>query len=92
MTLTDATTSGLPVVATRTGGVATIVDDGVTGFLVDAEHPVAESVAALVRLAEPGVWHRMSAAAQRRGTEDLSWEHWATTAVEVCSGVRRRTL
>ncbi len=47
VTLTDATASGLPVVATRTGGVPSIVDDGVTGFLVDADDPVREAVAAL---------------------------------------------
>jgi glycosyltransferase involved in cell wall biosynthesis len=89
VTLTDATTSGLPVVATRTGGVATIVDDGVTGFLVDAESPVAGSVAALVRLAVPGLWRDMSEAARRRGADELSWEHWAAAAVELATQVRR---
>ena len=89
VTLTDATASGLPVVATRTGGVPSIVDDGVTGFLVDADDPVREAVAALRRLAEPAAWRAMSEAGVRRGTEVLSWERWATTTVEVCGRVAR---
>lgn len=87
VTLTDATASGLPVVATRTGGVPSIVEDGTTGLLVDADDPVAEAVAALGRLADPDVWRAMSAAGVRRGTDVLSWERWASTTVQVCGRV-----
>lgn len=90
VTLTDATASGLPVVATRTGGVPAIVDDGVTGVLVDPGDPVAESVAALTRLARPDVWRDMSRAARRRGAHELSWERWATTASGLCAQVLDR--
>jgi glycosyltransferase involved in cell wall biosynthesis len=92
VTLTDATASGLPVVATRTGGVPTIVEDGVTGFLLDADDPVPEAVAALRRLAEPDVWRAMSAAGVRRGTDVLSWERWAATTIEVCARVARSRI
>ncbi len=89
VTLTDATASGLPVVATRTGGVPSIVDDGVTGLLVDADNPVPGAVAALRRLAEPDAWRSMSEAGVRRGTDVLSWEKWAATTVDVCGRVAR---
>ncbi len=92
VTLTDATASGLPVVATRTGGVPAIVDDGVTGFLADVEDPVAESVHALRRLADPELWRAVSRAARERGSEVLSWDSWAATAVELCGQVRRGAL
>ena len=92
VTLTDATASGLPVVASRTGGVPTIVDDGVTGVLVDPERLVPEAVDALARLARPDTWGAMSRAAQRRGRNELSWERWASTAAELCAHVRRGPL
>jgi glycosyltransferase involved in cell wall biosynthesis len=91
VTLTDATASGLPVVATRTGGVPAIVDDGVTGFLVAPDRSVPESVEALARLADPGVWHLMSRAARCRGAEELSWSRWATTAAELLAEVVGRS-
>ncbi len=53
VTLTDATASGLPVVATRTGGVPDIVDDGVTGILVPPEALVPASADAVQRLSDP---------------------------------------
>jgi len=46
----DAMAAGLPVVATRVGGIPEIVDDGVTGILVPPRDPGALG-AAMVRLA-----------------------------------------
>jgi len=84
VTLTDSVAAGLPVVATRTGGVADIVDDGVTGVLVDARRVVPEATAAVRRLADPATWSKTSEAARRRGREVLTWDHWAETVVEAC--------
>lgn len=84
VTLTDATASGLPVVATRTGGVPAIVDDGVTGVLVSPGCVVPDAVAALTVLARPEPWHAMSTAARDRGRDVLSWATWARAAEELC--------
>lgn len=88
VTLTDATASGLPVVATNTGGVPSIVDDGVTGILVDPRRPVPEAVAAVTLLAQPDTWQRVSRAARLRGADELSWARWAATAEALCARAR----
>jgi len=49
LTILEAMASGLPVVATSVGGVPEMVEDGVNGFLVPPEDPVALA-AALERL------------------------------------------
>jgi glycosyltransferase involved in cell wall biosynthesis len=87
VTLTDATASGLPVVATRTGGVPSIVDDGVTGILVDPTRVVPGAAESLRRLADGDVWRAFSDAAVRRGRDVLSWNRWAETATELCAEV-----
>ena len=86
--LTDATASGPPVVATNAGGVPSIVDDGVTGFLVDPHQAVPEAVAAVTLLSQPDTWHRMSRAARLRGADELSWDRWAATAASLCARAR----
>lgn len=88
VTLTDATASGLPVVATRTGGVPSIVDDGVTGFLVDPADPVGGAVGALVSLTDHERWRTMAQASRERGATALSWGTWAATAADLCEDVR----
>jgi N-acetyl-alpha-D-glucosaminyl L-malate synthase BshA len=59
----EALASGVPVVASRVGGLPEVVRDGRTGFLVDASDPAA-LVAAIERALEPEV--RAALAAQAR--------------------------
>jgi starch synthase len=53
---------GTPVVATRVGGLAEVVDDGVTGLLVEPGEPGALAAAVLDVLERRGA---MSAAARQ---------------------------
>jgi spore coat protein SA len=79
----EALASGVPVIATRTGGIADVVDDGVTGFLVEqrSAEQIAERLAALhgdrALLQELG----------RRGRETVcrrfSWETVSTAYARV---------
>jgi glycosyltransferase involved in cell wall biosynthesis len=56
--------SGCAIVATRVGGMAEIVQDGVTGFLIDRDSPHS-LVAALSRLlADKHLREKMGAAAR----------------------------
>jgi glycosyltransferase involved in cell wall biosynthesis len=60
--LSEAMAVGTPVVATRVGGLAEVVDDGVTGLLVDPGEPDALAAAVLEVL---GRRDAMSAAARQ---------------------------
>ncbi|MEF2553691.1 glycosyltransferase family 4 protein [Aurantimonas sp. A2-1-M11] len=65
MALLEAQAVGLPAVAGRSGGVATIVEDGVTGLLTP-EADVAAFAAAVRQMLEPSLRASMGAAARDR--------------------------
>jgi len=76
--LLEAAAAGLPVVATRVGGVPEIVDDGVTGTLV-APPPDAEAFAVALEpfLADAAARARAGAAARARFAAEFSADRWA---------------
>jgi glycosyltransferase involved in cell wall biosynthesis len=51
--------AGLPVVATRVGGIPEIVEHGVTGLLVPARDPEALASALVALAADPALRERM---------------------------------
>jgi len=58
-----AAACGTPVVAAAVGGLCTLVEDGVTGFLVEGRDPSAYAARVGQLLGDPGVAARMGAAA-----------------------------
>ncbi len=54
VSLIEAMAAGRPVVATRTGGVPDLVEDGVNGYLVEPDQPAAMAEAVLALLEDPG--------------------------------------
>jgi len=64
LTILEAMSTGLPVIATRVGGVPEIIEDGRTGFLVPLKHPedIAEKILDLH--ADRDKLRRMGAAAR----------------------------
>jgi glycosyltransferase involved in cell wall biosynthesis len=62
----DAQAMGVPVVATRTGGVPDIVEDGVTGLLVPPRDPAALSGAIVRMLSDGGLRQRLAQTALAR--------------------------
>lgn len=89
VTLTDAAGFGLPVVASRTGGVSGIVDDGVTGFLVEPGS-ADEAAARVTDLLDTQVRTVMGTAARRRAERLLNWSAWADEAMKAVHAAARR--
>jgi glycosyltransferase involved in cell wall biosynthesis len=71
MVAREAMAYGRPVVATRVGGLADAIDDGVTGLLVDREdlRPAIERL-----LADRDLRSRLGAAAREKARREWSWE------------------
>ena len=76
--LIEAGAAAVPAVATRVGGIPEIVEDGVSGVLVDAP-PRAEALAAALEplLGDRDRRLRMGAAARERFEREFSAESWA---------------
>jgi len=64
--LVEAMHAGLPVVATRVGGIPEVVADGVTGLLVASADPSALAAAIDAVLSDPALAGRMRESARRR--------------------------
>jgi glycosyltransferase involved in cell wall biosynthesis len=70
----EAAAYGLPVLATRTGGIPTIVQDGITGHLFDMdEDGVAYADRVLQLVQAPETWQTMRNKARKRYEEVLNW-------------------
>jgi len=74
ITSVEAMASGLPVIASRIGGVPYTVTDGVTGLLCEPGDP-ADLAAKIARLLDdPKLRHEMGLAGRRRFEADFTWE------------------
>jgi glycosyltransferase involved in cell wall biosynthesis len=73
----EAAASGLPVVASRVGGLPEIVADGETGLLVPPEAPaaLAEALRSLIR--SPERRRELGKAARARAVERYDWRRCA---------------
>ena len=75
----EAAACGKPVVAAAVGGLVSLVDDGVTGFLVDSRDPVDFAAPIARLLADPAAAHSMGIAAEARSRR----YGWSMTAARL---------
>lgn len=77
MVAAEAMSSGLPVVATRIGGIPEVVEDGKAGVLVEPNEPEALADALLQLLGNDKLRDAMGSAARRRAVELFAWDKTA---------------
>ncbi len=73
----EASAFGLPSVSTDTGGVGTLVRDGINGYLlpIEAQAPAyAEKIASILR--EPGRMDALKQSSLDYYKTQLTWAHW----------------
>ena len=74
MSLIEGMACGLPVVATRVGGMVEVVDDQRTGLLVEPDNEEALSQAILELMKDAPRRQSMGAEGRRRVLERFTWE------------------
>ena len=72
----EALASGTPVVASRVGGLATIVNDGETGYLFDERSPEVLALYLCLLMGENEIRESMAKAAR----QSVMKYHWSSTA------------
>ncbi len=77
----EAAASGLPVVASRVGGLPEVVADGETGLLVEPDDPAALAAALSALIHNPERRRAMSAAARAHAVARYDW-HACARAME----------
>jgi glycosyltransferase involved in cell wall biosynthesis len=85
----DAMLFGLPVVATRTGGVPDLVRDGETGWLVPVRDPAELAAAILFALHEPALAKRLGEAARAHARAHFTAESLVENTLRAYEAVLR---
>jgi glycosyltransferase involved in cell wall biosynthesis len=83
----EAMASGTPVVASRVGGVAEIVEDGVTGFLVGPGDTAGLRDRLAQLLGDPALAIRLGQAARQAVLDRFTWQKVAERCLEVYEGL-----
>lgn len=86
LTIIEAAQSGVPVVATRNGGPASIIEDIGDGRLIDPNNPEALAAALLASLEDPEREVRRRRA-QRRAQDLYRWDTWAAEVTSIYRGL-----
>lgn len=88
--LAEASASGLPVIAGRSGGIPELVRDGETGLLVDPERtgPLVEAIERL--LDHPQLARRLADAGRAEVERYYNWDRVVGELKEIEEGVRHK--
>lgn len=86
----EAMACGRPVVVTAAGALPDVVDDGVTGLIVEAQSPSSAAHGVRRLLSAPGLRDAMSAEARARVEREFDWHLVAQSAETVYRAMRAR--
>lgn len=86
----EALACGKPVVASRVGGIADLIHNGITGFLVPAQDTIALASAIIKLLKDEGLRIRMGQEAKRSIDAKFSAQKMAEDIEAVYSGLLRK--
>ncbi len=83
--------AGLPVITSRTGHLAELVKDRLTGLLVEPESPQALADAVIELYNDPALRKRLGQAGRQRAEKYHSWERvvrhiWQLAGIELAAG------
>src|SRR6267143_435004 len=81
--IVEASASGLPVIASRSGGIPEAVREGETGFLVDPDDPAAVAAPAIRLLGDDGLRRRMGAAGRAAVETYYNWDRVAADLIRI---------
>ena len=87
----EAWSAGVPVVASRVGGIAEIVEDGQTGFLAEPGSPraLAERIGEVLSMPEQGL-RKVTQAARTAYQERFTLERYGQRIAELIGGLLRQ--
>ncbi|MFD7818402.1 glycogen synthase [Streptomyces sp. NPDC059785] len=87
----EAMACGTAVVASRTGGIPEVVDDGRTGLLVTVDDGFEAGLARALDtvLADPAAARRMGEAGRERAVREFGWDAVARRTVQLYEEVRK---
>jgi len=90
MTVLEASASGMPVVATNVGGTRELVEDGVTGILVEPKSPAQIADAVIHLLESPETAQAMGMSGVRRMRELFSLDACVREHIRVYTAALQR--
>ncbi len=89
--LLEALAAGVPVVATRVGGIPEVIDDGVQGFLVSPRDFSAMALRIQDALADPERLHALGSHGRQRVREEFMFHAQATRYADLFTRVSRNS-
>jgi glycosyltransferase involved in cell wall biosynthesis len=87
MTLVEAMATETPVIATKIGGMSEIVDDNVTGLLVEPANPQALANATVKLISHPEQARKMGIAGRKKVMQHYSWSKIVESLVNIYAAI-----
>lgn len=89
MVVAEANAFNIPVIASDVGGISSLVDHGVSGYLVPAEATGA-AYADIISdaLQDPGLYPQLAQAARKTYENRLNWDAWSEQIGDLANEVR----